>query len=247
MKRILRRQRSTVIESLSAIIYTAGDKIRLEYVVNGAVSATVITSTQSIPNNLTDIGFLVRVTRSSAGVFQLFTSPLPTAIGTGAVATDVPNTVNANINQGTGTNNSLVPAANGYLGLAASNSTSADARNTAEFDQIYLTPDSTTAASAAINGRITDSRGRGLNHVIITITGGVLESPIYVQTNTFGYYRFNDISVGNTYIITPFSKRYIFEQSSFVVNVNGDFDGADFVGQRRFSVINELENTGNPK
>lgn len=80
-----------------------GDEIRLEYVVNGAVSSTVITSSGAITNGLTDIGFLVRVTRSSSGGWTLYTSTLPTANGSGAIATDVPNSTNASTNQGTGT------------------------------------------------------------------------------------------------------------------------------------------------
>lgn len=118
---------------------SGGDKIRLEYILNGAVSATVITSTGSITNGLTDIGFLVRVTRSSSGAWALFTSTLPTANGAGAIATAVPNSTNANVSQGTATNNTLVPAANGYIGVAALHSTGTNAIITAEFDQIYFT------------------------------------------------------------------------------------------------------------
>lgn len=115
------------------------DKIRLEYIVNGAVSATVITSTGGITNAITDIGFLVRVTRSSAGAWQIFTSALPTANGTGAIATAIPNSTNANVSQGTATNNTLVPAANGYFGVAALHSNGGNAIVTNEIDQIYFT------------------------------------------------------------------------------------------------------------
>ena len=218
---------------------TLGDEIRLEYIVNGAVSSTVITSSGSIPNGTTDIGFLVRVTRSSAGVFELFTSALPTANGAGAVATDIPNSTNASVSQGTGTENSLVPAVNGYVGLAALHSTGANARAAAEFDQIYFTPMSATAAGATINGRITDANGRGLKHVVVMMTGGGLEDTIYATTSAFGYYRFEDVPAGNTYVLTAFSKTYSFDQPSIVLNVGGDFDGANFIGQSRFTKVSE--------
>ena len=123
---------------------SGGDDIRLEYVVNGAVSATVLTSLGSLTNGLTDIGFLVRVTRSSSGAWALFTSTLPTSNGTGAIATGIPNATNASVSQGTGTNNSLVPAANNYIGVAALHSTGASAIVSTEFDQIYFTPPADT-------------------------------------------------------------------------------------------------------
>jgi hypothetical protein len=117
---------------------TGGDEIRLEYVVNGTLSATVITSAP-IANGLTDIGFLVRVTRTSLGGWELFTSTLPTVNGTGAIATAIPDSTNASISQGTATHNILVPADNGYIGVAALHSTGAGAIVGAEFDQIYFT------------------------------------------------------------------------------------------------------------
>ena len=118
---------------------SGGDNIRLEYIVNGALSATVINSSGTVANGLTDVGFLVRVTRSSTGAWQIFTSALPTANGAGAIATDTPNFESATISQGSATHNTLVPASNGYLGVAALHSTAPDAVATAEFDQFYFT------------------------------------------------------------------------------------------------------------
>jgi hypothetical protein len=123
---------------------TGNDEIRLEYVVNGAVSATVITSSGSLTNGLTDIGFLVRVTRSSSGVWALFTSTLPTANGSGAIATNIPNSSNSSVSQGTGTNNSLAPAANNHIGVAVLHSSGTNGIASTEFDQIYFTPPAST-------------------------------------------------------------------------------------------------------
>ena len=134
-----------------------GDDIRLEYVVNGALSSTVITSSGAIVNGLTDIGFLVRVTRSASGVWTLYTSTLPIANSTGAIASDVPNSTNCSVNQGSATNNTLVPAANGYIGVAALHSTGASAIITAEFDQIYFTASSTPPTLSAASGATVDN------------------------------------------------------------------------------------------
>ncbi|MGL2962850.1 T9SS sorting signal type C domain-containing protein [Flavobacterium sp. RSB2_4_14] len=132
---------------------TVNDEIRLEYILNGAVSATVITSTGAITNGRTDFGLLIRVTRSSTGTWEIFTSTLPAANGVGAIATEVPNATNANISQGTGLNNTLVPVANGYIGVAALHSTGANAITSTEFDQIYFTiPTGTPVITLADNG-----------------------------------------------------------------------------------------------
>jgi hypothetical protein len=138
---------------------TGGDEIRLEYVVNGVVSATVITSSGSLANGLTDIGFLVRVTRSSSGAWALFTSTLPTANGGGAIATGVPNSTNANVSQGTATHNTLVPASNNFIGVAALHSTGASAIVSTEFDQIYFTPASAVTAPIVASSPATDVAG----------------------------------------------------------------------------------------
>jgi hypothetical protein len=130
---------------------SGGDNLRLEYIVNGAVSSTVITSSGSTTNGITDIGFLVRVTRSSSGGWEIFTSTLPSSNGTGAIASDVPNSTNAPTSQGTGTNNTLVPATNGYVGVAALHTTGANAIAAAEFDQIYFTAGFTAPTTQATN------------------------------------------------------------------------------------------------
>jgi peptidase C25-like protein len=120
------------------------DEIFLQSVTNG-VGTTILTSSGAITNGLTDIGFLVRVTRDGNGLFTLYTSTLPTANGTGAIATDIPNATNANVLQGSVTNTAFIPASNGYLGVVAVHTSGATARDTVEFDQIYFTITTPTA------------------------------------------------------------------------------------------------------
>jgi hypothetical protein len=126
------------------------DNIRLEYIVNGAVSSTVITSSGAITNGLTDIGFLLRVTRSSSGGWVIFTSTLPTSGGNGAIATSIPNSTNATVNQGSATHNTLVPTTNGYLGFGALHSSGGNAIIGVEIDQVYFTATATTSSSSNI-------------------------------------------------------------------------------------------------
>ena len=114
-----------------------GDNIVLQRVDNGT-SSDILTSSGSLNNGLTDIGFLLRVTRSTTGGWEIFTSALPTANGTGAIATDIPNSTNANVSQGTVTDNTYSYFNNGFLGFTNTHSTSANARAAQEFDQIQF-------------------------------------------------------------------------------------------------------------
>ncbi|MBC8491824.1 MAG: hypothetical protein H8D42_04620, partial [Candidatus Marinimicrobia bacterium] len=59
------------------------DNIFLQIVTNG-LATNIITSTGAVPTLLTDFGFMVRVTRSSGSVWTLYTSSLPTVVGTGS-------------------------------------------------------------------------------------------------------------------------------------------------------------------
>ena len=113
------------------------DEIYIESVTNG-VASTVLISSGAVLNGLTDIGFLVRVNRTSAGVFTLYTSILPTVNGTGEVATVPPTVSNTGVFQGSATNNDHTDLTNGYISIASTHTSSATARTGAEFDQIRM-------------------------------------------------------------------------------------------------------------
>lgn len=92
-------------------------------------------------------------------------------------------------------------------------------------------PDCTAApvANASITGRVTKPSGRGLPGVRLTITGGGLTSPLYAQTNAFGYFRFANLPTNATYTITVKAKNYTFATSSQSVGLTGNLDGVNFV------------------
>ena len=66
-----------------------------------------------------------------------------------------------------------------------------------------------TAASVSISGRLLTADGRGLTNarVILTDANGTQR---VANTSSFGYFRFNEVEVGQTYIISVVSKRYQF-------------------------------------
>jgi hypothetical protein len=87
-----------------------------------------------------------------------------------------------------------------------------------------------TAAPASISGRIT-AGGRGISKVRVMLSGGDLEQPIYAISNSFGYYRFENLSVGETYIIEVKSKRYTFANPTLVVNLQDNVAETNFFAE----------------
>lgn len=66
-----------------------------------------------------------------------------------------------------------------------------------------------TPAPANLGGRIVDANGRGILGVRVTVAGADGTSFTTVS-NSFGYYRFENLPIGVTYIITPFHRRFSF-------------------------------------
>lgn len=120
----------------------SGDRIVLEEVRDGA-AAPIINSAYYVPEGMTDYGFLVRVTRSAAGQWTLYTSPLPQASGTGALPSDLPDAAHASVFQGSMINNRYTFFDRGYIIIEATHGLSAAARTGASFDQLYFSPGGT--------------------------------------------------------------------------------------------------------
>lgn len=163
-----------------------GDDIVLEYIVNGAVSATILTSSGSVATGVTDVGFLVRVTRSDAGLWALYTSTLPTSNGTGAIATDYPTSGNTSVSQGSATNNTLVPASNGYFGITVIHTSGASALASTELDNIYFTPTGTviTTSTNTISSFGNVALGTPASSSNYTVSGESLTEDVTVTAPT---------------------------------------------------------------
>ena len=73
-----------------------------------------------------------------------------------------------------------------------------------------------TAASVAVTGRVTDAGGRGLSGVRVSLADPN-GSPRTVYTSPFGYFRFEDVAVGRSYIIEAMHKRYDFAPQGVTV------------------------------
>jgi hypothetical protein len=89
-----------------------------------------------------------------------------------------------------------------------------------------------TAAAAALSGRVFDAYG-GVRDVSVSLTNLTTGAARSTRTNTFGYYRFTDLSVGESYVITVSSKRYTFAVDTRIVTLMEDLTDQDFTATPR--------------
>ncbi|HRJ90144.1 MAG TPA: carboxypeptidase-like regulatory domain-containing protein [Pyrinomonadaceae bacterium] len=86
-----------------------------------------------------------------------------------------------------------------------------------------------TAAAVTVSGRVMTANGRGIGSTRVMFTGGNLTEPLTAVTNQFGYYHFEGIEAGQTYIITVGHKRYAFSEPSRVIELFDNLSDVDFV------------------
>ncbi len=89
------------------------------------------------------------------------------------------------------------------------------------------------AQNAEISGRVTTAGGRGIANVSVQISGGNLVESKYTMTNSFGYYRFKDLAVGQTYVVGVSAKRYSFANPTRIINLKGNLSGEDFISDSK--------------
>jgi hypothetical protein len=87
------------------------------------------------------------------------------------------------------------------------------------FNQVLLVP---TAATASISGRVF---GRSKATIRLTSANGETRT---TRTSTFGYYRFDNLPVGETYIVQPIAKGVNFSPNNLVFNLDDFVENADF-------------------
>lgn len=66
-----------------------------------------------------------------------------------------------------------------------------------------------TAAMASVSGRVLNPEGIGLVNAKVILTDSVGNSRV-VTTSSLGYYKFDEVEVGQSYILSVTSKRYLF-------------------------------------
>ena len=83
-------------------------------------------------------------------------------------------------------------------------------------DTIYNFEAAPTAAGVTITGRVLNAQNRGVSKARVFITGTSGETR-FTTTNPFGFYHFQDIAVGDTYVFKVQHKQYQFEPQVLTV------------------------------
>jgi hypothetical protein len=86
-----------------------------------------------------------------------------------------------------------------------------------------------TAANASISGRVATADGQGIRNATIVVTGNSLAEPLVTSTGSFGYYSFDGLNAGETYVVTVNSRRYSFSVPSRVISLVDNVVDADFI------------------
>ena len=104
----------------------------------------------------------------------------------------------------------------------------ATVNNVMSFSDWVISASPATAASVQISGRVTTVSGRGIARarVLMTNTNGNTRTAL---TNSFGYYRFENVAVGQTYIFNVTSKGNSFAPR--VVIISEQIENLDFTAQ----------------
>lgn len=113
---------------------------------------------------------------------------------------------------------------NNFAGIVTDDP-STPAANDATLTPVGLAP---TAASVSISGRVIMPQNLGLSSALVTLTD-MQGNARTMRTGKFGSFRFTDVAVGETYILSVRSKRYTYAPR--VITVNEDLTELNFAPQ----------------
>ena len=93
-----------------------------------------------------------------------------------------------------------------------------------------FTPLAPIAADVSIGGRVKTESGKGILNVRLMLTGAITREVFFARSGASGAYRFDDITVGQTYILTVSAKHYTFNPNTVVINLLDEIKETDFTG-----------------
>lgn len=96
-----------------------------------------------------------------------------------------------------------------------------------EVDAVSVNTMPILAAEVPIGGRITTANGNGIRNVAVSLTeaNGTIRT---VRTNAFGYYKFEQIEVGQNVTLTVNAKRYTFTNPTRIISVTEELGEVDW-------------------
>lgn len=95
---------------------------------------------------------------------------------------------------------------------------------------LFTAPNGTTAADAVVSGRVTNSGSRGLKSIRVTLQNAATGETRVALTNAFGNFRFDDVRVGEFYVVRALSKRYVFANNPQSFTLSDNVTSLSFTG-----------------
>jgi hypothetical protein len=186
---------------------TAAGQASVNIVVNGVSSGG-----SAFYNPPTDLAPpALPFTRITASITPPFA---PEALAVNSVTYNSPTQVTVNLN--------TIGASTGVKTLTITNP---DGQQTTTSITILAGP---TAGHVTASGRVLNAGGVGIANARVTVTTQTGER-LAAVTNAFGYFSFQDLLAGETYIFTVSHKRYTFSNPSQAINLQEDRDDIIFI------------------
>lgn len=89
-----------------------------------------------------------------------------------------------------------------------------------------------TAATVSLSGRVNNNEAGVIRRVRIVLTDASTGLVRSTQTNSFGYYRFEELEAGRFYVVRAVSNNFTFTPENYALTLLEDRDGVDFTGER---------------
>lgn len=188
--------------------------------VGAAPNQNMLTSLPTLPPQVLGVNGIITVT------FKTKISPhFPiTVISNQATASGVgfPNTNTDNIDSN--------PAVTLPPGITVPPNSHPQTENLTSIDPTTVLLAAPTATGVFIEGRVIATGGRGLSGVNLNLFDAATGQTRIARTNTFGYFRFVDLEIGNLYTLSASSKRYNFPSGPLTFTLDDNLSGVTFVG-----------------
>ena len=97
------------------------------------------------------------------------------------------------------------------------------------------------SAPASISGHVRTANGNGIRNATVVLSGGNLTSPRVIQTGSFGIFNFDNLAVGETYIIQVIAKRFRIQNATRTIVLQDDLENLDFVSEAPFEKTIKLK------
>ncbi len=90
-----------------------------------------------------------------------------------------------------------------------------------------------TAAYTSVGGRVADGFGQGVSRARLTITDVNTGETQTAVTNSLGYYRFDELTVGEFYVVTVSHRKFTFVENNHSFVLNDAIENLDFTSLER--------------